>query len=214
MRASTARVPRAISSSPTSRKARAACAISTRVLDRQICLPRARCLRAGRGRAVHGRASGGSFARCEEFLWRVRCHLHFLTGRAEERLTFDVQRAIAEQLGYDARGGLSGVERFMKHYFLDRQGRRRSDRDRLRGARRTAGEAARHARPLHRPLRRRSAARCSAATISSSKTAASTSRDDDVVREAIRSTSSACSGSPTSTICASIPMRRASSRTR
>ena len=26
------------------------------------------------------------FARCEEFLWRVRCHMHFATGRAEERL--------------------------------------------------------------------------------------------------------------------------------
>ena len=33
------------------------------------------------------------FARCEEFLWRVRCHLHFATGRAEERLTFDLQRS-------------------------------------------------------------------------------------------------------------------------
>jgi [protein-PII] uridylyltransferase len=58
------------------------------------------------------------FARCEEFLWRVRCHLHFATGRAEERLTFDVQRIIAERFGSTARGGLSGVERFMKSYFL------------------------------------------------------------------------------------------------
>ena len=57
------------------------------------------------------------FVRCEEFLWRVRCHLHFLTGRAEERLSFDVQRALAERLGYKARTGLSGVERFMKAYF-------------------------------------------------------------------------------------------------
>ena len=58
------------------------------------------------------------FRRCEDFLWRVRCHLHFLTGRAEDRLTFDVQRQIAEKLGYHTRGGLSAVERFMKHYFL------------------------------------------------------------------------------------------------
>ena len=58
------------------------------------------------------------FQRCEEFLWRVRCHLHFLTGRSEERLSFDVQRAIAERLGYTTRAGLSAVERFMKHYFL------------------------------------------------------------------------------------------------
>src|ERR1700679_2111856 len=58
------------------------------------------------------------FRRCEEFLWSVRCHLHFLTGRAEERLSFDVQRPIAEQLGYATRAGQNDVERFMKHYFL------------------------------------------------------------------------------------------------
>ncbi len=58
------------------------------------------------------------FSRCEEFLWRVRCHLHFLTGRAEERLSFDLQRPIAERLGYAARAGQADVERFMKHYFL------------------------------------------------------------------------------------------------
>lgn len=57
------------------------------------------------------------FARCEEFLWRVRCHLHFATGRAEERLTFDLQRVIAERIGSAGRGGLSAVERFMKSYF-------------------------------------------------------------------------------------------------
>jgi [protein-PII] uridylyltransferase len=58
------------------------------------------------------------FQRCEEFLWSVRCHLHFLTERAEERLSFDLQRPIAERLGYSARAGQSAVERFMKHYFL------------------------------------------------------------------------------------------------
>ena len=58
------------------------------------------------------------FRRCEEFLWSVRCRLHFLTGRAEERLSFDFQRPIARQLGYSARAGMTDVERFMKHYFL------------------------------------------------------------------------------------------------
>ncbi len=58
------------------------------------------------------------FRRCEEFLWSVRCHLHFLAGRAEERLSFDVQRPIARQLGYSTRAGQADVERFMKHYFL------------------------------------------------------------------------------------------------
>lgn len=59
-----------------------------------------------------------TFARCEEFLWSVRCFLHFLTGRPEERLTFDVQAQMAELLGYKVHGGLRAVERFMKHYFL------------------------------------------------------------------------------------------------
>ncbi|MCG7393344.1 [protein-PII] uridylyltransferase [Microvirga sp. ACRRW] len=58
------------------------------------------------------------FQRCDEFLWRVRCHMHFATGRAEERLTFDLQRVIAERIGFVPRGGLSAVERFMKAYFL------------------------------------------------------------------------------------------------
>jgi [protein-PII] uridylyltransferase len=58
------------------------------------------------------------FRRCEDFLWSVRCHMHFLTGRAEERLSFDIQREIAQRLGYTAHPGLSEVERFMKHYFL------------------------------------------------------------------------------------------------
>ncbi|MEX0405422.1 [protein-PII] uridylyltransferase [Aquibium sp. LZ166] len=58
------------------------------------------------------------FRKAEDFLWAVRCHLHFQTGKAEERLHFDIQRDIAERLGYTSHPGLSAVERFMKHYFL------------------------------------------------------------------------------------------------
>ncbi len=58
------------------------------------------------------------FRRCEDFLWSVRCNMHFLAGRAEERLAFDIQRDIAVRLGYAERPGLKDVERFMKHYFL------------------------------------------------------------------------------------------------
>ncbi|MFN3350351.1 [protein-PII] uridylyltransferase [Pseudorhodoplanes sp.] len=58
------------------------------------------------------------FRRCEEFLWSVRCHMHFLTGRPEERLSFDIQQEIAVRLGYTEHPGLRDVERFMKHYFL------------------------------------------------------------------------------------------------
>ncbi len=58
------------------------------------------------------------FRRCEDFLWSVRCNMHFVAGRAEERLSFDIQREIAVRLGYTERPGVQDVERFMKHYFL------------------------------------------------------------------------------------------------
>ncbi|UFW49453.1 MULTISPECIES: [protein-PII] uridylyltransferase [Bradyrhizobium] len=59
-----------------------------------------------------------SFRRCADFLWSVRCNLHFYCGRAEERLSFDLQREIAIRLGYTSHPGMQDVERFMKHYFL------------------------------------------------------------------------------------------------
>ncbi len=58
------------------------------------------------------------FARAHNFLSTVRCHLHYLTGRPEERLTFDVQTEIGRRMGYTDHAGTRGVERFMKHYFL------------------------------------------------------------------------------------------------
>ncbi|EWY40490.1 PII uridylyl-transferase [Skermanella stibiiresistens SB22] len=58
------------------------------------------------------------FAKAQDFLLTVRCHLHYLAGRGEDRLTFDVQADISRRLGYVDHAGLIGVERFMKHYFL------------------------------------------------------------------------------------------------
>jgi len=58
------------------------------------------------------------FTRAEDFLWAIRCHLHFLTGRADEKLTFDVQPELAARLGFADRAGMLGVERLMKRYFL------------------------------------------------------------------------------------------------
>ncbi|MBH0238627.1 [protein-PII] uridylyltransferase [Methylobrevis albus] len=69
-------------------------------------------------RGVFSRAEYTRFRKCEDFLWAVRCNLHFVTRKPEDRLTFDVQREIARLLGYQARSGLTDVERFMKHYFL------------------------------------------------------------------------------------------------
>ena len=69
-------------------------------------------------RGVFDRGEYQLFRQCENFLWSVRCHMHFLMGRAEERLSFDIQREIAVGLGYTEHPGLQDVERFMKHYFL------------------------------------------------------------------------------------------------
>src|SRR6185437_1915636 len=59
------------------------------------------------------------FERAERFLWAVRCHLHLEAGRAEERLGFEYQKAIAKRMRYADRPGKSAVERFMQFYFLN-----------------------------------------------------------------------------------------------
>ncbi|MBL8773477.1 MAG: [protein-PII] uridylyltransferase [Phenylobacterium sp.] len=53
-----------------------------------------------------------------DFLWAVRSHLHFATGRPEERLSFDLQPELARRMGYGDRGDAPAVERFMRRYFL------------------------------------------------------------------------------------------------
>src|SRR6056297_1089717 len=59
-----------------------------------------------------------SFKKAYDFLLTVRCHLHDIAGRAEERLHFDIQPELAKRLGYAERDHAKAVERFMKHYFL------------------------------------------------------------------------------------------------
>ncbi|MEM1195383.1 MAG: [protein-PII] uridylyltransferase [Pseudomonadota bacterium] len=58
------------------------------------------------------------FRRAEGFLLAVRCHMHELAGRSEDRLTFDFQRQVAERMNFADRPGKSAVERFMQFYFL------------------------------------------------------------------------------------------------
>ncbi len=72
--------------------------------------------------------------RGQEFLWTIRFALHTLTGRHEDRLLFDHQRALAKMLGFEdetderdqqatdhwsraADGHRLGVELFMKQYY-------------------------------------------------------------------------------------------------
>src|SRR4029079_3397145 len=64
-------------------------------------------------KGVFNRSEYMLFRRCEDLLWSVRCHMHFVTNRAEERLSFDIQREIAVRLGYTSHPGLRDVERFM-----------------------------------------------------------------------------------------------------
>ena len=69
-------------------------------------------------RGVLTKAEARNFSKDQNFLWSVRFHLHYLSGRAEERLTFDVQTPISRRMGYADRAGASDVERFMKHYYI------------------------------------------------------------------------------------------------
>ncbi len=57
------------------------------------------------------------FSKAENFLWAVRCHLHLLTKRPSDQLTFDLQVEVAERMGYKDTAGRRGVEIFMQDYF-------------------------------------------------------------------------------------------------
>ena len=59
-----------------------------------------------------------TFEEAFDFLWRTRAHLHLVAGRAEEKLTFDLQPEVARRMGWRARGDEPAVERFMRRYFL------------------------------------------------------------------------------------------------
>lgn len=71
--------------------------------------------------ANHGvftRDEYATFRDAQEFLWNVRCHLHAVCGRSEERLSFEVQPAVATSLGYGDTDQRRRTERFMRDYFL------------------------------------------------------------------------------------------------
>jgi [protein-PII] uridylyltransferase len=51
-----------------------------------------------------------------EFMWRVRYALHMITGREEDRLLFDHQRALAAMWGFED-GDKLAVEQFMQVYY-------------------------------------------------------------------------------------------------
>ncbi|MEM6478654.1 MAG: [protein-PII] uridylyltransferase, partial [Pseudomonadota bacterium] len=57
------------------------------------------------------------FSRAEDFLWTVRCHLHVITGRATDQLTFDLQVEVADRMVYSDTRARRAVEHFMQDYF-------------------------------------------------------------------------------------------------
>ncbi len=59
----------------------------------------------------------GTFARAENFLWAVRCHLHYIARRPVDQLTFDMQVEVAARMGYADGQGRRAVEYFMQDYF-------------------------------------------------------------------------------------------------
>src|SRR5688572_4604595 len=50
-----------------------------------------------------------------DFVWRVRNAMHLATGRHQDRLTFELQDALAPPLGFGE--GRAGVEAFMREYY-------------------------------------------------------------------------------------------------
>jgi [protein-PII] uridylyltransferase len=69
------------------------------------------------GAGLLSREEYDSFDRAEDFLWAVRCHLHYMTGRPTDTLTFDLQVEVAARMGYRDSGGRRAVEHFMQDYF-------------------------------------------------------------------------------------------------
>ena len=57
------------------------------------------------------------FQEAESFLWAIRCHLHILTKRPSDQLSFDLQVEIATKLGYQDTKARRAVEVFMQDYF-------------------------------------------------------------------------------------------------
>ena len=56
----------------------------------------------------------------QHLLWRIRCSLHYLAGRREDRLLFDYQRDLAEEFGFQDKAENSrneAIEQFMQQYY-------------------------------------------------------------------------------------------------
>jgi [protein-PII] uridylyltransferase len=76
-----------------------------------------------RAHSVNAIASGRPAALAEpelieahRFLWLVRCHLHLLVGRAEDRLSSALQPDVARRLGFDEPRGTAAAPRLLHNF--------------------------------------------------------------------------------------------------
>jgi [protein-PII] uridylyltransferase len=57
----------------------------------------------------------------QQLLWRIRCSLHYLTGRREDRLLFDYQHQLAHEFGFEDdeenKRSNRAIEQFMQQYY-------------------------------------------------------------------------------------------------
>jgi [protein-PII] uridylyltransferase len=56
----------------------------------------------------------------QHLLWRIRCSLHYITGRREDRMLFDYQRQMAHEFGFEddpEKRSNQAIENFMQQYY-------------------------------------------------------------------------------------------------
>lgn len=58
-----------------------------------------------------------ALSECQTYLWKIRIHLHYLTGKHEDRLLFDLQKQLAESFGYKDGENNLAIEDFMQKYY-------------------------------------------------------------------------------------------------
>ncbi|MBI2424088.1 MAG: [protein-PII] uridylyltransferase [Candidatus Hydrogenedentes bacterium] len=56
------------------------------------------------------------FVEARDFIWRIRNELHFHAGSAQDRLSFELQKHVAQAFGY-GKGDQPSIDRFMRDYY-------------------------------------------------------------------------------------------------
>ena len=114
-----ARAKAAIWSNPTSRRAKAGCATCRRSIGSANISITSKTPPIWSSTTSSPRDEYKTFQKAEAFLWDVRVHLHYLLGRAEERLSFDVQPELARAARLSPTTIRAAPSKhFMRAYFL------------------------------------------------------------------------------------------------